>query len=68
MVGFRCGGMGSVKERDADVDNVIAKVRQEIEAKAKVSAISCKLRLLTLNILRYCISQITLKFRLRYIT
>ena len=31
------GGLGSVKERDADVDVVIAKVRQEIEAKAKVS-------------------------------
>ena len=33
------GGLGSVKERDADVDVVIAKVRQEIEAKAKVSEI-----------------------------
>ena len=31
------GGLGSVKERDDDVDVVIAKVRQEIEAKAKVS-------------------------------
>ena len=37
------GGLGSVKERDADVDIVIAKVRNEIEAKAKVSEILFKL-------------------------
>ena len=37
------GGLGSVKERDADVDIVIAKVRNEIEAKAKVSEVLFKL-------------------------
>ena len=38
------GGLGSVKERDADVDIVIAKVRDEIEAKAKVSEILSKFK------------------------
>jgi len=33
------GGLGSVKERDADVDIVIAKVRDEIEAKAKAESV-----------------------------
>merc|ERR1711879_347022 len=33
------GGLGSVKERDADVDVVIAKVRQEIVAKAKAESV-----------------------------
>ena len=65
MVGFRCGGMGSVKERDADVDNVIAKVRQEIEAKAEVSGISSKLTLL--NIFQYCIL-LTISSTLHFIT
>merc|ERR1712117_540395 len=33
------GGLGFVKERDADVDVVIAKVRKEIEAKAKAESV-----------------------------
>ena len=36
-VGGMAGGLGPAKERDADVDTVIAKVRSDIEAKAKVS-------------------------------
>ena len=38
------GGLGSVKERDMDVDTVIAKVRNEIETKAKVSEILCTIQ------------------------